>query len=349
MFGLLRSVLAIMVMCYHLFAAVLPLGIYPVFGFYVISGYLMTLVVHRSYGYSWRGKLAFLVNRFFRIFPLYWAAAALSLLLILYVGADNANQYHKSLYLPDTLGAIAKNVSMGFFDWYPNSVNPRLVPSSWAITVEMTFYLFICLGLSKNMFRVSLWILASLLYVGFSFKIGAPWNDRYFPVPAASLPFSLGAAIFFLSSSSKARCAYSRVKFGSREAGALILLNCLLWIVLGSLKVGPSVEFGFYINLVLFVYLVFGLSIGDKLVDIEDSLDDRVGKFSYPIYLLHWQIGLFSSFVVFGVLVRERSLEGLLTLIISFVLVFFVSAVLIYFIDRPVQALRKSIKESVVK
>jgi len=52
MLGLLRTTLAIMVMSYHLFVGILPLGTYAVFGFYVISGYLMTLVMHESYGYS---------------------------------------------------------------------------------------------------------------------------------------------------------------------------------------------------------------------------------------------------------------------------------------------------------
>jgi len=55
MLGLLRTTLAIMVMSYHLFVGILPLGTYAVFGFYVISGYLMTLVMHESYGYSGGG------------------------------------------------------------------------------------------------------------------------------------------------------------------------------------------------------------------------------------------------------------------------------------------------------
>ena len=41
MFGLLRTALPLMVMVYHLFIEIRPLGTYAVFGFYIISGYLM--------------------------------------------------------------------------------------------------------------------------------------------------------------------------------------------------------------------------------------------------------------------------------------------------------------------
>lgn len=50
--------MALMVVFQHL-GGVRVLGEHAVFGFYILSGYLMTLTLHASYGYSWRG-IAFL-------------------------------------------------------------------------------------------------------------------------------------------------------------------------------------------------------------------------------------------------------------------------------------------------
>ena len=72
MFGLLRTTFALMVMIYHLFfVGFLSLGTYPVFGFYIISGYLMTVIMHNNYGYTWVGRYSFAVNRFLRLYPQY--------------------------------------------------------------------------------------------------------------------------------------------------------------------------------------------------------------------------------------------------------------------------------------
>ena len=83
MFGVLRTTLALMVMAFHLFAGIAPLGKYAVFGFYVISGYLMTLVMNDTYGHTWSGRYAFALNRLLRLYPQYWAAATFSIVLIL--------------------------------------------------------------------------------------------------------------------------------------------------------------------------------------------------------------------------------------------------------------------------
>ena len=43
----------------------------------------MTRVLHRTYGYGVRGRLAYFGNRALRIYPAYWATFALSLLWLL--------------------------------------------------------------------------------------------------------------------------------------------------------------------------------------------------------------------------------------------------------------------------
>jgi len=61
------------------------IGFYMVFGFFVLSGYLMTFIMHKKYGYSVRGVGAYALNRFLRIYPLYWACFVFALVVFFLV------------------------------------------------------------------------------------------------------------------------------------------------------------------------------------------------------------------------------------------------------------------------
>ena len=154
-----------MVMVYHLHVSPMPLGDYAVFGFYIISGYLMTLIMHESYSYTWIGRCSFAVNRFLRLYPQFWAAALFSILLIATLGFKRVGLYHGAIFLPASRLEVLQNLFMVFADWRPDSVYPRLVPQSWALTVELFFYLLIGLGISKTFIRVKIWLVLSVGYV----------------------------------------------------------------------------------------------------------------------------------------------------------------------------------------
>lgn len=133
MFGFLRLWLAVMVVVGHLFW--LPdIGRYAVFNFYILSGYLMTTVMHESYGYSSQGVGKFVGNRFLRLYPTYWAAALFSIVLIIYMGENDASRLAPAMKLPREPLQIFANVTMLFPDIFPGNFRVRLSPellSGW--------------------------------------------------------------------------------------------------------------------------------------------------------------------------------------------------------------------------
>jgi peptidoglycan/LPS O-acetylase OafA/YrhL len=233
---------------------------------------------------------------------------------------------------------------MAFTSWFPNSINPRLVPPTWALTVEIFFYILICIGISKTFFRVKVWLFLSLCYVVGSFFIGLDWEARYFPVAAASLPFSIGAAIYFSSKSESLMQLFVKLRMSSTFLFVVMLLNCLTWMLISRMKVGNLVEIGFYINIVICALLVFGLAKGSEITNINRQTDKVIGDYSYPIYLLHWQSGLLASYLIFGEAFHEFSSRGFITLIAAFVIVVLFSTLFIRGIDERVQRLRAKIK-----
>jgi len=344
MFGILRTTLALMVMVYHLFVGILPLGTYAVFGFYIISGYLMTIVMNTSYGHTWSGRYSFGINRFLRLYPQYWLATIFSILLIYFLGTEVTTNYHKSIFLPTSFGEVLHNFLMAFPSWHPNSINPRLVPPTWALTVEIFFYILICFGISKTFKRVKIWLILSLFYVVASYFMGLSWQDRYFPVAAASLPFSIGSSIYFISKDNSIQKLYSKLNISSKYLFFLMLINCLVWIILSKLNIGKLIEVGFYINILLCSLLIYSIAIGGEILKIDKKIDQLIGDFSYPIYLLHWQSGLLISFLIFGNSFHEFSIRGFISLVGSIVFVGLLSPLFIWLIDKPIQHIRSKIK-----
>jgi len=342
MLGFLRTILAVLVVTYHLFYSRAPLGIYPVFGFYIISGYLMTLIMQESYGYTLQGRVSYLVNRFLRLYPQYWAAAMITVILIYIFGMERVQAFHGSMFLPSTVLEYMENIFMTFVAWKPGDVNPRLVPPTWAITVEIFFYILIGTGISKTPSRVKAWLVLSIIYVIVAFASGLSWEDRYYPVAAASLPFAIGAGIYFASKKDKKYLIDSNFDISAKYIFILIIANCLFFAQMDSDLLIFGV--GFYINLILCALLVYSVVTGGKIIEIGDSLDKKIGDFSYPVYLLHWQAGFVASYLLFQKPFHEYSFQGFLVLIVAFMGLYILSKVFITLIDKPIQVLRLRIK-----
>ena len=338
MFGSLRTTLAIIVMVGHLLNK-WQIGSYAVFGFYMVSGYLMTCIMQQSYGFSWRGRGRFVVNRFLRLYPLYWIAAALSLALIAWLGSDYTRDYHPGIFIPLSAQDILANSSMVYPQWFANEYTPILVPTTWAITVELFFYAAICLGLSKTRRRVIVWLLLSLLYVLYCLYYDLGWRYRYFPIFAGSLPFAMGAFIYFLKQQNLP--SLDDMIFHPWFLLLGTLANMLLVVVYPY-----YFEMGFYINALFSVLLCYQLAVGVRWGGFFDRFDKPLGEFSYPIYLLHWQAGIFSSYLLYAEPVHHFSPQGVRSLLLALLLVLALSWALLRVVDRPVQQLRQRFKPS---
>lgn len=347
MLGVLRVVLALMVMAKHLFWHVGPLGSYPVFGFYLISGYLMTLTLHQSYGYSARGRWRFAVNRFLRLYPLYWAVALLSVGIVLLIGHGDARSYHYALYLPRTAWEMVSNLLMLYPSWIPWHTVPRLSPPTWALSVELFFYLLMGLGISRTVRRTVVWLGLSLAYVLATFWLGLGEDQRYFPVTAASLPFAMGALLYFIARADATGWMRAVMRQACRAPASLLFAlfagNCLLWSLVDS-HAGRWGEVGQYLNLLLCGWLLLTLVGGGRFLSVSPALDKRLGDYSYPIYLLHWQVGMFLAWWFYGGPVRGNvGQEGVLFLV-SVGVVAAVSWCLLRLVEQPVQHLRQRVR-----
>lgn len=102
MFGTCRTALAMMVVMLH-YAKLAYIGNYAVFGFFALSGYLMTFIMQKNYGYTTRGLGAYALNRFLRIYPLYWMSCLVAFAILLFLGTEYTTAVNPAFAIPDTL------------------------------------------------------------------------------------------------------------------------------------------------------------------------------------------------------------------------------------------------------
>ncbi len=102
MFGIYRYGLAFCVAISHLWAGMLggPAA-YAVWGFYCLSGYLMTLILNEKYGFSGRGIGRFAVNRALRIYPAYYVVC-IGMFLLFYFKPGTAARLLPHLAMPSS-------------------------------------------------------------------------------------------------------------------------------------------------------------------------------------------------------------------------------------------------------
>lgn len=295
-FGLFRYGLAILVVVGHLWPQLAPKsGTYAVFSFYMLSGYLMTYVIREVYGLSFSGMKRFLLNRFLRIYPPYWVVMGFTIFL---------------LWLIPFSGVFidpAVKIPSDFIHWLANIIifglasgvtefhmsGERLVSVGWSLHIELCFYVLMVVVLVRRDWIILLWFILSTLYTIWMVTYGYSWQDRYFTLAAASLPFSMGSGMYLLFK-------YKKNIFELKSNRLLLIFPLVFMIHALSSRIlygeaSSPMGLGFYISLILsFFALQSLLSINSN--GFRLSVWDRFfGDLSYPLFLTHIIVGMVVS------------------------------------------------------
>ena len=285
MFGILRTLLAIVVLYSHL-GGLRGAGAFSVTIFFVLSGFLMTLVMHESYGFTRGGRKRFVINRLLRLYPTYFLFMFFSLGLVLLAGHEFAIKYHGAMMIPDSVLAWFSNTSMIFVAHPVTNFEVRLLPATWALTVELFFYALICLGISKTFARTMTWLVISVVFTLVAFTL--KWQT-YGTFAGASLPFALGATAYFTC----LHCSRNKkfIEWQTRSSRWIVVTTCSIMCILmliGYLAVINEVR-GLY-PLISLACLAWSPIMVMALYFIKRpkasklrKWDERIGELSYPI------------------------------------------------------------------
>ena len=345
MFGIWRTLLALEVVATHLISLRI-FGSYAVVSFFVLSGFLMTLIMQDSYGYSREGRWRFATNRALRLLPAHWFACLFTLAVIVLLPVGFAEAYHSAITIPEG-GEWLANLLLVYPTLYPFDYMPRLAPATWALTVEIFWYALIAFGLSRTRTSTLLWLGASICYWIVVMLLDVGHRSVYGSIMGGSLPFAIGATTYHYRAEIGAFIGKRWQTLAGMTAGRWVLVLAVLALyALGDLDWRVR-AIGNVVNAILSAGIVIYL-FNTRLADKARKLDKRVGDFSYPIYLLHWPAGVLASYLVLGQPYHGASLSGLLALVAAMPIVVALSCIVVYGIDPLVEAWRSKVRRSAI-
>lgn len=262
--------------------------------FFVISAFTLFFSLHLR-KMNEQGSLgAFWVRRFFRVAPMFWAAA------VFYLALGG----FKTLYgIPHEV-TLWRVLSTFLFlhGWLPDTIN-NVVPGGWTIAVEMSFYLLLPLffkyvttlkkALVCTVSLLAFYALANFFYGHGLMPPDCPKDQAglflRFWLPSQLPVFSLGFVLFFLLRDRLDHAAggpaEDKTKQEKRQGWFLLLISA--GILLGARALATDSSFH---------HLVFGAGVFffSWAVAVRpfsffvNRFTDYVGKVSYSAYLCHF-------------------------------------------------------------
>ena len=307
--GIVRFLLALCVVVTHspgvtILGGRLLNGITAVQAFYVISGFLITMILNerKQYGHVTN----FYFSRYLRLWPVYAIVALLSFLFttgsalrslapadyrlstLLFIWFSNFTIFFQDLFLMLRFDNGYLVPTLYWNDWPQPWLNSYLlVPQAWTLGVELTFYAiapFVCRSVRRLgglfVFGLSVRLLMGLYLL----PAHDPWLYRF--SPAEMMLFAVGGLAYFAGREVQARL-HPRV-FGVLAFAAL---GTLVLIVLGNQWVTERPLGGYAQRLYLGsppVLLVMVISCPFLFFHFKASrLDNIIGEMSYPMYISH--------------------------------------------------------------
>lgn len=350
MLGVIRFLLAFCVIAFHLTQYIPNLGWLAVNFFYVISGYLITLVLHETYQFKFA---PFAKNRFLRLYPAYFALAAISLLFSITLKSHAL--FHPSWSNPPSVGDVTGNIFM--FPWAylsdpivmvnafdiraldSSTMRFRLIPSTWSVGVEIACYFLLWLFSARNLVTTLVTIAAAIGWHVYSVYHGLHPNMLYNPVNAAMLPFGLGALAYHITS--RFRIPQLSGKSGIIATFVLGVAFAVNWELSIGKEFLPSVYY--YLNTILAFITVIVIN-KTRHRGFLGTVDKWLGDLAYPMFLGHY-VFAFIAWRILGM--SETPMRGTEIFIYGSALTVIASVGTVLLVDRRVLKARNRVKESI--
>jgi len=312
----LRGLAAVAVMLFHYttryaevygFPQPLPFhvdhGHFGVELFFGISGFVILMTLQRT-----RSASHFLVSRFSRLYPAYWAALLLTFTVMTFVPLPGREVH---------VGQLLVNLTM----WQELLGVKHIDHVYWSLQLELIFYVWMFAAylmgqLQRIRLWVALWLLASLAVSGGSMLLG-----REAPYLASKLLLLPYAALF----------SVGLVTYDAMQRRAVDVLDAVLVavaVVCAGLWHGPAWAAACAVTAV-----VFALFATRRLTWLRFGPLVWLGSISYTLYLVHQNIG----YAVIDTALRHGA-PPLLAVAVAIATTLCLAAAISRWIERPAMA-----------
>ena len=285
----IRFISVLAVFLYHLKIPQFTGGYLGVDIFFVISGFLITKFLYKKT--SWEDLLFFLLNRAKRLLPTLFLISFITLFLSYFFIPQIFRENNIINFFSSILGfsnIIFTIQNLGYF--YNNDYNPFL--HTWSLSLEIQFYIFFSffLFLFSNVNRnIKFFLILGITIFFFLLNLDYSQTTSLYYSPIRFFEFGLGSIIVFFNFNlnSKLKNLFSSISL-------LLIFYSILFF-----NVDKAIP-GYWVLLPCISTCVFILSEKSFLnILIGNKLFSFLGRLSYSIYLIHFPVIIFFSFIFF--------------------------------------------------
>lgn len=309
----LRGISVILVILFHLNEKIFFFGYLGVDIFFIISGYVISLTLHKEYINNKKINIInFYLRRVKRLLPsIIVCVFSTYFLYLIFIDLIYFKEISKSAF-SSIFGFSNIYFLLSNQDYFINHLDNPFI-HTWSLGIEEQFYFlypFILIFFYKiyKVFKFSLFtsiLILSLFAFFINFVDYTLFNNFYFPL-TRFWEILFGCLIFFSS----------KIKLNFYKASILVSF-CSILIFYLILFIDPNniKKNIVLINSLTFIIIYFNNNIFFKLINIK--LINYIGKVSYSLYLYHFPIIFFLSYFINDYFFYLFSI--LLTLIISII------------------------------
>ena len=320
----LRAIAVLLVIFNHIGLSFFSGGYIGVDVFFVISGYLITLILTHEIQSKRFSIARFYKKRVVRLAPAYFTVlSVVSIIAWQVMLPGELTQYFDSvMYATLLMANIYMRNEVG--DYFSQSAEGIPLLHLWSLGVEEQFYIFWPLLLLLFVGKVSrkyTWAVITTLIVILLFyaqhKLTQNAEKAYYSMPVRAFELLIGALIGFLP----------QIKLPKK------LLQSLVWVSLiilfatavyfdkqtpfpGAMALIPCLATA------LIIYL--GQCSPSSNVLLSNRLSTWIGRISYPLYLWHWPI-----IVLFGIYMQPLNAENQVVIVLLSIMLAFLTYQLI--------------------
>lgn len=239
-----------------------PWGHYGVNLFFMISGFVIFLTLHRI-----QSPLDFIVSRFSRLYPAFWAAVAATFL------------FTKIFELPGLTVSLT-TAMLNFMMFHGLFKIPSVDGVYWTLEVELLFYFWALVVYKIGLLEK----IHGALLLFFTICLGYFIANRYFEI---ELSYTLSHLLIlpFIAWFGCGIMVYRRVYVANQSAVWDLLVLLAAWLLLGIVENWWTGLLAFFLSILMYT------TARGHLPFLANPILVWLGGISYTLYLLHENIG----------------------------------------------------------
>lgn len=320
----LRAIAVLLVIFNHVGLSFFSGGYIGVDVFFVISGYLITIILTHDIQSKRFSIARFYKKRVVRLAPAYFTVlSVVSIIAWQVMLPGELTEYFDSvMYATLLMANIYMRNEVG--DYFSQDAEGIPLLHLWSLGVEEQFYIFwplLLLLFAGKVSRKYMWavvtafIVALLLYA--QHKLTQNAAKAYYSMPVRAFELLIGALIGFLPQLKLPKKLLQSLIWG----GLVVLFATAVYFdkqtpFPGAMALIPCLATA------LIIYL--GQSSPSSNILLSNRFSTWVGRISYPLYLWHWPI-----IVLFGIYMRPLNVENQVVIVLLSILLAFLTYQLI--------------------